>query len=131
MKVKPVNLKDFYKTLVKWWEGHNFPVVDSGFLSDKIFVCYNEKGDETYAISVYCANSGLCWLGFPVSNPNLTKEEKKGCFDGLLDGVIFFLKKVGYKYIFTTSSTKAVERKLLKFGFNEGDIKVNHYIKKL
>lgn len=129
--VNNVKLEEIYDTLLAWWKGHNFPALSPDFLSDEVFVCYNDDSEPTYSICLYHTNSNLCWVGFPVSNPNLSKEDKEGCFDALIQAVLDYSRQAGYKFVFTTSPVKVVQDKLLNFGFDEGDVQVNHYIKKL
>ena len=128
MKVKNIKTGEFYPTLKSWWEGHNFPVLDINFLPEEVFVCYN--GDiAIYAICFYHTDSGLCWVGFPVSNPFVGKETKEDGFEKIMTAVSEYAKQAGYNYIFTTSPIKYVQDILLETGFNLGDSNVNHYLK--
>lgn len=127
---KILRTSDIYSDLTKWFEGHDFPIIDQGFLSDEIMVCFCNNV-PAYTINIYHTNSELCWIAFPLSNPFLSKDEKKGGFDFLFEECIKFAKECGYKYIFTTSPVEIVQNKLIEHGFTIGDVNVNHYIKKI
>lgn len=131
MKIQLIDLELFYPIVEEWCKGNNFPIVDSGLLSDKVFVCFNDKEKPTHCISVYFTNSGICWIGFPITNPKIDIVEKKECLNYLLQSLVFMINEMGYRYIFTTSKTKTIEDKLQTLGFHIGDSNVNHYILKL
>ena len=128
MKVKNVKTNMFYPTMKAWWEGHNFPVLDRNFLPEEVFVCYNGH-IAIYSICFYHTDSGLCWIGFPVSNPDVDKETKEGGFSNLLEAVSEYAKQCGYNFMFTTSPIKHVQDILVSSDFNLGDENVNHYLK--
>ena len=129
MKVKLIKTEDFYSTMKEWCEGHEFPVISPSMLPQGTFVCENNEGQETYSVCLYNTDSGIAWLGWELSNPSLSKEEKEGCFEFLFEVVEDYAKKVGYQVLFTTSNTPPVERVLESKGFKIGDTDVNHYLK--
>ena len=117
--------------MCEWCDGHNFPKISPSMLPEYTFVCYNNNGDETYSICFYNTDSGIAWIGWELSNPELNKEEKKGCFDFLLEIIEKHSKENGYHIVFTTSDTPPVEDLLKRRGFDVGDTNVNHYLKTL
>jgi hypothetical protein len=131
LKVLLKKTRKFYPEMVKWWEGHGFPVLTEDFLPPHTFVCYNDYKKPVYCISLYNTDAQVCWVGWPISNPEVPKEESKGCFNYLFESIEVSLKEAGYKYIFTTSATESVERQLKKTGFYQADVSVNQYVKEL
>lgn len=131
MEVKLIKTKDFYSTMCEWCEGHNFPVISPSILPEGTFVCYNDLGQKTYSVCFYHTNSGLAWIGWELSNPELSKEEKEGCFNFLLQVVETYAKECDYQIVFTTSNTPPVESLLLSRGFKVGDEDVKHYLKQI
>ena len=129
MRVEQVNTVDFYPIMKSWWEGHNFPIVSLGFLPYYTFVCYNEKDVPVYSMCFYNTDSHLCWIGWQISNPEVSKEETKGCFKYLFEEAEKHAKKEEYTFMFTTSKNPSVEATLKNTGYEEGDTNVNHYIK--
>lgn len=129
MEVKLIKTREFYNTMLSWCEGHNFAKISPSMLPVGTFVCYNDKGQQAYSVCYYNTDSGIAWIGWELSNPELTKEEKKGCFDYLIEEVELYSKDIGYHIVFTTSHTPPVEELLKSRDFKVGDINVNHYIK--
>lgn len=130
MKIKIHQQEEVYDILTNWMRGHNFPEIAIDMLSSKIFVCYNNE-IPIYAISFYDTNSRLCWIGFPLSNPYVTKKGKEGGLDELLKYVEKYAIDGHYRLMFTTSSVSIIDDVLKNNGFILGDEKVNHYIKQL
>jgi hypothetical protein len=127
--VNIINTKDFYPIMKSWFREHNFPILDEDFLSTITMVRYTKENQPSHCISVYHTSSKLCWIGFPLSNPYINKEEKEGGIEELLQEVEIVAKGFGYKYIFTTSMDKKLQDKFSNSGFSVGDEGVNHYIK--
>jgi len=131
MKVFKYNTIEFYDTMCEWCKGHNFPEVSLSLMPKNIFVCHSDKGEPIYSICFYYTDSRLCWIGWPVSNPSANKEDKKGGLEFLINKVNKFAKDEGFKVVFTTSNTRAVESALLNSGYGVGDTEVKHYLKEL
>ena len=131
MEVRIVNTKDFYDTMVEWWEGQGFPVVSPSLMPENTFVCYSSDNTPIYSCCFYNTDSNLCWLAWQIANPSATKEQKKGGLLDLFKEIEKYAAYVGYQVVFTTSHTPSVEAKLLERKFHVGDEGVNHYIKLL
>lgn len=131
MKVKLIKTKEFYSTMQKWWDGHNFPHVSPSMLPENTFVVFNGNGDATHSVCFYNTDSNLCWLGFPLGNNEVEKEDRKDCFSYLLEQVESVAKQLDYQIMFTTSNVPPVESVLTKNGYVKGDVNVNHYMKQL
>jgi len=129
MEVKRIRTEDFYDTMKQWWDGNNEAHVSPSMLPEFTFVCFNDKGTPTYSMCFYNTDSNLCWLGWQLVNPTVSKEDKKGCFSFLFEEVEKYSRRVGYQVMFTTSKTPAVVGTLNKRKFVVGDENVNHYIK--
>jgi len=130
MKLIRIETDKIYELLQAWWITHTKTGIPRSFLPENTFVCENE-GEPIYAICVYNTDSDLCWIGWPVVNPLATEEQKKGCLKFLFEEVEKECKEGGYKVIFTTSGTPAIEHILKQCEFQVGDTGVNHYVKLL
>ena len=131
MKVKLTKTKDSYKLMKKWWEGHGFPVIEPNILPESTFICYNDKEVPVYAMCLYNTDSDLCWIGWQISNPEVNKDETKGCFDHLFKAIEIYAKHLEYKVILTTSNTPSVVDTLKSNSYMEGDHNVKHYLKNI
>ncbi len=120
-----------YSTAVDWWKGHNFPNISRDMLPETAIVSTNKEGDKTHMMFLYHTDSNLCWIAFPISNPKLSRDSKKGNLASIMKGAVAYCKELGFKYIFTTSPITSVQEKLIDAGFQTGDKEVNHYIKVL
>ena len=131
MQVKLIKTEQFYPTMKLWWNGQKEAHVSPSMLPENTFVCYNDKNVPVYSMCFYNTDSNLCWLGWQLANPDVEKEDKKGCFTYLFEEVEKYARYVGYHIMFTTSNTPAVVGTLKKRKFDIGDTGVNHYIKVL
>lgn len=128
MEVKLVSTKEFYPTMEKWWDGHNMPHVSPSILPNNTFIVYNNS-KPIYSMCFYNTDSNLAWVGWQLSNPEVNKEDKKGCFSFLFTEVEKYARMVGYQVIFTTSNTPSVVKILNEREFIVGDNSVKHYTK--
>ncbi len=119
---------EFYPTMVKWWEGHNFPPLPVVFLPEKVFIFNNGK-EDTYCCTMYKTDSLLAWVAWQISNPDVksNSNELKEIFITITN----YAKELGYKLLFTTTKHETVIDKLLETDFNIGDNNVNHYLKSI
>jgi len=122
------NTMDFYPTMVKWWQGHDFPPVPLIFLPEKVFI-YNNGTDDTYCCTMYKTDSLLAWVAWQISNPYIVskKNELKEVFLSIEE----YAKELGYKLLLTTSKHTTVIDQLTTTGFTMGDDGVNHYLKEI
>lgn len=131
MKVKLINTEEVYDMINGWLNGHKLPSLPKTILPKSTFVCYNDKDTPVYSMCFYNTDSDLCWIGFQVSNPEVSKEKTKGGFDLLFKSAEEYARHLGYKLMLTTSSTPSVIGALSNNGFVEGDTGVNQYLKEL
>lgn len=128
MKTIRYRTMEIYIKVCEWWKAHNFPILPPDFLPFEGYII--SKDDiELYAVFLYVTDSSVCWLTFPVSNPEATHEQKEGAMEQLFKDVAEDAKKEGFKFMFTTSPLPQVQKALLGAGFQLGDQNVNHYMK--
>ena len=128
MKIEIRKSDSFYPTLKSWWVEHDFPEIVKEVLPQDVIVVVKEH-TAIYAAAFYHTDSALCWIAFPTSNPFASKKAKKGGLEALISAAEEYAKECGYKVIFTTSGTKAIENVLVDSDFSLGDVKVNQYLK--
>jgi hypothetical protein len=76
-------------------------------------------------------NSKVCFVGWPITNPEANKDERRDALDRLIIAVEEMAKLLGYTYLNTYASVKVVEERFVNHGFIYGDLNVNQLIKKL
>lgn len=128
MQINNYHKSEVYERISTWWGKHNFPILDISFLPEQCFITSNET-KELHACFLYETDSDLCWVAFPVSNPEATREEKEGSLEMLFKGMEEYAKHHKFKYIFTTSPHPVIQNNLIKVGYSLGDENVNHYLK--
>lgn len=124
------NKFDYYPTIAKWYEQHNFPVISFDVTPESLFVVSNETKD-LYCIPIHITDSTLAYIAFPVSNKEATKEEKEGAFTRLLGYAEETLGILGYTTFVTTSDTPVLMKMFAEAGYEESEKNVTYYIKNI
>ena len=119
----------FYTVYKSMCEAHQFPAMHIDNIED-VFICKRE-GLLMYSCFKWNTGSGMCMIGFPVSNLYAPKELREGLLPKFLNYISDVCKSEGYNIIWTTSATERVERALSETDFQKGDQNVNTYIKVL
>ena len=70
------NKFDYYPTIAKWYEEHNFPVVGFDVTPEHLFIVSNDTKD-LYCIPIHVTASTLAYIAFPVSNKG-RNERREG-----------------------------------------------------
>lgn len=128
--------ENFYDTLVKMWEEHNFPVMPYQRVANRIFVAYgfgeNNEPIVLYAVQVYITDSTMCQIAFPTSNKNAPKElKKREVLESLIDIIQVCMKYEGFDFIYTTSENPKLMEIFSGRGFQPSDEGVTYYSKPL
>lgn len=129
IKIEIKKTEDFYPTMVKWWKGNNFKVVNPALLPNNTFVAYNSEDIPVYSMCFYNTDSNLAWIGWQLKNPETTSEQRSDILTKLFEHVQSYAKGLGYQILFTTSNTKPVENIMNRLGYKIGDDNVKHYLK--
>ena len=130
MECRVETKESFISVLFQWWKGHGFPQLPVDALPKRIFVVAN-KGVDLYAIPVYTTDSNICWMGFTTSNPEATKEQKKGALKFLLETAEDIMSGLGFSLMVTTSDTPPLMECYSEGGYDLAEENVNFYIKKI
>lgn len=117
----------FYDKYVLMCKAHNFPELKIENI-DEVYVQFKDD-ILTYSIFLYNTGSGMCLLGYPLSNLSVDSNFRKGCLDKLFEDMEKICKKKGYNLIWTVSATERVINSLKVNGYQKGDKNVQTYIK--
>ena len=127
MQIKRFKNDEDYQTLLSWCQARNWPEINKDMLSDYGYIV-SENDKKIATCWLYpVIGSSVCWMGFPFSNPNSNKYERKKALDLLFENMHNTAKNMGYTYILTTSNTPPIENRLKKYGYKLGDKNVNQY----
>jgi hypothetical protein len=127
MELQQYNASKHYEDCVIWWKLREFPVVPQAMLSHTGFVVEGVAACWYYPVF----GSGFCYLGFPVTNPSVDKEKRDQALDLIMENIIDTTKKLGYKYLITTTGLDVMRNKFNKHGFVLGDQNIDQFIKRL
>lgn len=120
-------LEKDYSIVEAWWEARSWTPVSKDMLSS-LGMMYTENGKDLCAMWLYpVVDSNLMWVGFPIANPDSTKELRDRALANLFKEALQFAKNAGYKIVMTTSGLPHVQERLVSYGFIPGDESVTQY----
>jgi hypothetical protein len=127
MDIRLFDLEKDYKIAENWWKERNWTIPPKEILSDTGFIVFVDN-KPIGAMWLYPINgSKTCSTGFPISDPNSDKEIRNQSIDLLLETIQMTAKKMGYKYIWTTTGINAVAKRLEKHNYQKGDENITQY----
>lgn len=99
-----------YTTLCDWWTKRGWDAVPITMLTSEGVLVVSDKGNPIFAGFLLVHGTDLVFLEWVVSNPNVSKEERSGGFDKLLEVAEILAKDKGGKYLMhMTNNSKLVE----------------------
>lgn len=126
------NKKDYYGTLMSWWESHkafNNKSIEYKSLPIRVFVVSNEDKD-LFAVPVYISDSDFCYIGWVTSNPDSGLREKVGALEYLYNIISIVMKSQGFDHILSKANASSLQRVAERSGFiNVGE--TTYHIKNL
>lgn len=114
----------------RWWEsrqGVDFPL---RMLPDIGRVALSNRQPIAMAF-LYTTNSKVGWIGWPVSDPEASKELRSETLDIVLESLHEVAKAKGIELIWTTSGIPALQKRFEELGYVVGDTGINQYFKEL
>lgn len=113
------NYNTDYEVVSSWWKKRNCPIIPKDFLGNYGFII-NENNKKLCAIWLYpIMTTKWCMVRFPISNPDITKEEHEKSLDLLFSSVHNISKDMGYKHIFCSTNHDGFIKRLNKYGYNQ------------
>lgn len=127
---RKITTEDYKCILIDWWKAWDWDFIPTMEDCPEGYIV-SKDGVDTYAGFLYYSGTSIAWMGFTVSNRKASLEERKGCFEKLVDVISIIAKSRGVKMIFANSQNMDYCNSLKKNGFIVGDVGVTHLIKKL
>lgn len=122
MEVRPYKVED-YEELFKWWSKHNWTPLSPDLLPETGYIV------EGYACCfLYKTDSKICWMGWPISNPETDKELRSQALDLIIKELKQKAVDLDYKIIITTTNLEYLGDRYEKHNFVEGDKNITQYI---
>lgn len=132
MKLRNFDLQQDYSIVEKWWKDRKWDTtVQKEMLSKHGWLVYNDNKNIAALWVHGSCNSDICWLSWPVANPESTPEERNEALNLLLDRANLFGQAMKYKFILTTTSHPKLQDRLTNNGYFLGDKNINQYIRGL
>lgn len=123
-----------WDTLKQWWKDWGFEFIPSkDFLPDNGTggLIVEKHGEPIVSTFMYTTNSGVCALGWPLSNKNYKSEDRAVAVEFLNKACEEMWKAHGGKFLFFWGDNKKYIDCLKQQGFNEGDNNYSHLIKQI
>lgn len=123
-----------WETLVSWWKQWDFNFVPAKeFLPDNGTggLIVEKENIPIASIFIYTTNSGVCALGWTLSDKNYKQKDRKEAMVLLNMACENVCKKHGGKFLFYWGNNKKYNNTLEKLGFVEGDKDYSHLIKRI
>jgi len=115
----------------KWWISRMDIDFNSDLLSDFGFMAYEDSGPVAAAFYFPVKGSDVCWAGWPISDPERSKEERSKALNLIFTEIHKVAWVEGYTRVWTISGIPAVQNRLEKLGYIAGDASVTQYYKEL
>lgn len=126
MNCRKVTRKDL-PIIQQWWKQRLDINFNLEILSDFGYMVDNNAALFLYPVM----GSKVAWLGWPISNPETSKEDRDKALNCLFDIIHKEAKELGFKYIWTTSGVSPVQERLVKQNYVVGDTNINQYWRQL
>jgi len=123
-----------WDTLVKWWKQWDFEFVPSKeFLPDNGTggLIVEKENKPIASVFMYTTNSGVCALGWPLSDRNYKQEDRSQAITLLNTACESVWKKHDGKFLFFWGNNRKYISNLQEIGFIEGDTNYSHLIKQI
>ena len=131
MRIRKFDLEKDYFILENWVKERNWPKLTKDILTEYGFLVYNDEKELAVAWLYPIKGCKTCMIGFPFSNPNVSKEIRKKALDKLFDHLHKEAKNMKYNMIMTFSSVPPVMKRVENMGYIKGDENVNQYFGRL
>ena len=115
----------------RWWaERERVPFSDS-LASDYGYMAYSENNPVAAMFLYPTKGSSVCMIGWPITDPNTTKEERNLALNELFDKIHKEARLMGYKLVWSFSGVEPVQNRMIELGYVIGDQNINQYFKGL
>lgn len=105
----------------EWFEKQTGTALPREVLSTLGYV-YSNDLHNVAAIFLYpTEHSRVCFLGWPVANPQSTREERNKALTAVIKAAETYATAKGYLFMNTYASRKSVENRFRKMGYVDGD----------
>jgi GNAT superfamily N-acetyltransferase len=124
--IRQLNVDDYDKTLVPWWNQWGWTPPQRDFLPDNgvggLIVFDDVSHEPVCAGYLYLTNSEVVWIDWVVSNKSYTdREKRKKALDLLLSTLVASAKEKGYRFAYALIKNDSLIRTYEKHGFIKGD----------
>ena len=131
LSTKLFKYEDDYELISSWWKSRNHIVIDKDLLSDYGVIAYinNKPIGCMWLYPVLTAK--WCMVRFPITDPNTTKEDRNIALDLIFENIHNISKEMGYKYMFCTTNTPNLIKRLEKYNYMFDSKDCSHFYGKL
>lgn len=114
-----------------WWKAHHNLPFPTSYMSKYGAFAYTRELPIACLYFYPTLGSSMALLGFPVTNPEATKEQRSVALDLLYAKIEREAKALGYDRLWTWSGVPPIKSRLGEHQYLEADLNVNIYTKKI
>ena len=117
MKSEIIPKGKYYDEISNWWTSWNFPIIPLASLPDFGIMISDEEKNICNAW-LYETHSNILLLEWFVVNKKANKQERKECFNHLVDFASKYAKLKGFNVLFSSVKNESLIKKLVDSGYN-------------
>lgn len=104
----------------KWWRVHHGNDFRKGYLPKYSYVVTKNNVDSAF-FGMAHMTPDICYLCYPMVNPNLLKNEREGVLDYLIECSKLWAAKTGHKIVYISIRGEKFLNRLGEAGFIEAE----------
>lgn len=123
--------KSDFNMIASWWKTKTDVEINRVIESEYGYIVSLDDKDICAMFLYPTKGSKIAWIGWPIADPESDKDDRSTALDLLFDIAHSEAESMGYKAIWTTSKSSAVEDRLKKHNYIKGDTGINQYWRNL
>lgn len=119
--------------LVKlWWKEKTDQNLGSMALTDYGFMVFSKEDRPIAALFAYpVLGASVALLGFPISNPNVFRDERREALRFLATTAESQMRKLNYSYVVSYAGSKGAKELFSRLKWHKAEDQVEMYVKDL
>jgi hypothetical protein len=118
-------------TLKSWWQTHNGVPLPETLLSNYGYMAFEDRFAIACMFFYPVAGCKMAMLGYPIANPDATKEQRKQAIERLVASIEHSAKSLNYQAITSYPGNAKAANIFERLGYTKGDKEVVQYMKGL
>lgn len=108
-----------------WWKEHHNNYFDPDLIPPTAYIVEQNKEPVGF-FSMHNMQCAVCYFGYPMVNPNITKEERGSVVDYMIECSKIWAVQTNHKYVYISTKGEKMLSRLEQKGFISGDSECKH-----